>query len=163
MTAAEQSQLEPADDVLIEVKHLKKYFPVTSGVLVQRTMGYIKAVDDVSFVVRRGETLGLVGESGCGKTTTGRCLLQLYRPTAGTVLFDGKDLCSMDGRELRGMRRHMQVIFQDPYSSLNPRMTAGHLVGEPLLVQGLLRRFRAMRLGGRNQPVDLVERLAEVA
>ena len=137
MTAVESIRPEPADAVLIEVKHLKMYFPVTAGVLVQHTVGQIKAVDDVSFVVRRGETLGLVGESGCGKTTTGRCILQLYRPTAGTVLFDGKDLCSMDGRELRGMRRHMQVIFQDPYSSLNPRMTAGDLVGEPLLVQGL--------------------------
>jgi oligopeptide transport system ATP-binding protein len=137
MTAVESARPEAGDNVLIEVKHLKMYFPVTSGVVVQQTVGHIKAVDDVSFVVRRGETLGLVGESGCGKTTTGRCILQLYRPTAGTVLFDGKDLCGMDGRELRGMRRHMQVIFQDPYSSLNPRMTAGDIVGEPLLVQGL--------------------------
>src|SRR6266446_4608178 len=146
MTAAELIRLEPeSKKVLIEVKHLKKYFPVTSGVLVQRTVGYVKAVDDVSFVVRRGETLGLVGESGCGKTTTGRCVLQLYRPTAGTVLFDGKDLCSMNGRELRGMRRQMQVIFQDPYSSLNPRMTAGNIVGEPLLVQGLATDQRAYR------------------
>jgi oligopeptide transport system ATP-binding protein len=137
MTVVESTRHEAADNVLVEVKHLKMYFPVTSGVVVQQTVGHIKAVDDVSFVVRRGETLGLVGESGCGKTTTGRCILQLYRPTAGTVLFDGKDLCGMDGRELRGMRRHMQVIFQDPYSSLNPRMTAGDIVGEPLLVQGL--------------------------
>ncbi len=145
MTAVERTQHEPGEEVLIEVKHLKMYFPVTSGVLVQRTVGYIKAVDDVSFVVRRGETLGLVGESGCGKTTTGRCLLQLYRPTSGSVLFDGKDLCRMDGRELRSMRRHMQVIFQDPYSSLNPRMTAGNIVGEPLLVQGLAKDQRAYR------------------
>ena len=85
MTAAEQTRDEPEDEVLIEVKHLKMYFPVTSGVLVQRAVGYIRAVDDVSFVIRRGETLGLVGESGCGKTTTGRCVLQLYRPTAGSV------------------------------------------------------------------------------
>jgi oligopeptide/dipeptide ABC transporter ATP-binding protein len=145
MTAAERIQHEPEGEVLIEVKHLKMYFPVTAGVLVQRTAGYIKAVDDVSFVVRRGETLGLVGESGCGKTTTGRCILQLYRPTAGAVLFDGKDLCGMDGQELRGMRRHMQVIFQDPYGSLNPRMTAGSIVGEPLLVQGLATDQRAYR------------------
>ena len=145
MTAVELIQHEPADDVLIEVKHLKMYFPVTSGVLVQRTVGYIKAVDDVSFVVRRGETLGLVGESGCGKTTTGRCILQLYRPTGGSVLFDGEDLCSMNGREMRAMRRHMQVIFQDPYSSLNPRMSAGNIVGEPLLVQGLAPDQRAYR------------------
>src|SRR6201984_2103020 len=104
MTAGERTQQEPGDEVLIEVKNLKMYFPVTSGVLVQRTVGHIKAVDDVSFVVRRGETLGLVGESGCGKTTTGRCILQLYRPTAGTVRFDGKDLCSMAGRRMRGCR-----------------------------------------------------------
>jgi oligopeptide transport system ATP-binding protein len=145
MSAAEHTRHEPAGEVLIEVKHLKMYFPVTSGVLVQRTVGYVKAVDDVSFVVKRGETLGLVGESGCGKTTTGRCILQLYRPTAGTVLFDGKDLCRMDGAELRGIRRHMQVIFQDPYSSLNPRMTAGNIIGEPLLVQGLAADRRAYR------------------
>jgi oligopeptide transport system ATP-binding protein len=90
MKAVERTQNKPGDNVLIEVQHLKMYFPVTSGILVQRAIGYIKAVDDVSFFVRRGETLGLVGESGCGKTTTGRCILQLYRPTAGTVLFDGK-------------------------------------------------------------------------
>jgi oligopeptide transport system ATP-binding protein len=138
MTTMEHVRHEPAaSQVLIEVKHLKMYFPVTSGVLVQHTVGHVKAVDDVSFVVKRGETLGLVGESGCGKTTTGRCILQLHRPTAGAVLFDGKDLCALHERELRGMRRHMQVIFQDPYSSLNPRMTAGSIVGEPLLVQGL--------------------------
>ena len=145
MTVAERIQHGPGGEVLIEVKHLKMYFPVTSGVLIQRTAGYIKAVDDVSFVVRRGETLGLVGESGCGKTTTGRCILQLYRPTAGTILFDGKDLCSMDGRELRGMRRQMQVIFQDPYSSLDPRMTAGNIIGEPLIVHGLSRDRREYR------------------
>jgi len=145
MTAVEPIRHEPVDNVLIEVKQLKMHFPVTSGVIGQRTVGCIKAVDDVSFFVRRGETLGLVGESGCGKTTTGRCLLQLYRPTAGSVLFDGKELCSMDERALRGMRRQMQIIFQDPYSSLNPRMTAGNIVGEPLLVQGLVKDQRAYR------------------
>jgi oligopeptide transport system ATP-binding protein len=145
MKAVERTQNKPGDNVLIEVKHLKMYFPVTSGILVQRAVGYIKAVDDVSFFVRRGETLGLVGESGCGKTTTGRCILQLYRPTAGTVLFDGKDLCSVQGRELRGIRRQMQVIFQDPYSSLDPRMTAGNIIGEPLIVHGLSRDRREYR------------------
>src|SRR5260370_16566198 len=114
MAAGERNEHEPGGDVLIEVKRLKMYFPVTSGVLVQRTVGYIKAVDDVSFVVRRGETLGLVGESGCGKTTTGRCILQLYRPTAGTILFDGEDLCSMDGRESRAMRPQMPATFHYP-------------------------------------------------
>jgi oligopeptide/dipeptide ABC transporter ATP-binding protein len=133
------------NEVLLEVKHLKMYFPVMSGVLVQHAVGQVKAVDDVSFIVKRGETLGLVGESGCGKTTTGRCILQLYRPTSGSVMFEGTDLCSLSGREMRGMRRHMQVIFQDPYSSLNPRMTAGSIVGEPLLVQGLAPDQRAYR------------------
>jgi oligopeptide transport system ATP-binding protein len=146
MTTMQLTAHEPEDNqVLIEVKHLKMYFPVTSGILVQRTVGHVKAVDDVSFVVRRGETLGLVGESGCGKTTTGRCILQLHRPTAGAVLFDGKDLSTLNEREMRGMRRHMQVIFQDPYSSLNPRMTAGSIVGEPLLVQGLAPDQRTYR------------------
>jgi oligopeptide transport system ATP-binding protein len=145
MKAAERTQNTPGDNVLIEVKNLKMYFPVTSGILVQRTVGYIKAVDDVSFVVRRGETLGLVGESGCGKTTTGRCILQLYRPTAGTIRFDDQDLSSMTGRELRGIRRQMQVIFQDPYSSLDPRMTAGNIIGEPLVVHGLSRDRREYR------------------
>src|SRR5947209_18772010 len=101
------------------------YFPVTSGVLVQRTVGYIKAVDDVSFVVRRGETLGLVGESGCGKTTTGRCILQRYRPTAGAVLPDGKDLSSRAGRERRGMRLQVRAIFQDPRGACTRGSAAG--------------------------------------
>jgi len=134
-----------SDNILVDVKSLKMHFPVTSGILFQRTVGHIKAVDDISFFVRRGETLGLVGESGCGKTTTGRCILQLYRPTAGSILFEDVDLCSMKGRELRAMRRRMQVIFQDPYSSLNPRMTAGNIIGEPLIVHGLIRSKREYR------------------
>ena len=145
MNVVERTQNQQADNVLVEVKNLKMYFPVTSGILVQHTVGYIKAVDDVSFFVRRGETLGLVGESGCGKTTTGRCILQIYQPTAGTILFDDKDLCSMKERELRGMRRQMQMIFQDPYGSLDPRMTAGNIIGEPLIVHGLSRNQREYR------------------
>ncbi len=128
-----------ADDNLIEVRDLQMYFPVTSGLIFQRTVAHIKAVDGVSFNVRRGETLGLVGESGCGKTTTGRCILQLYRPTAGQIIFDGRELTGLASRELRTMRREMQVIFQDPYSSLNPRMTAGNIIGEPLVVHGLVK------------------------
>ena len=128
----------PESENLIEVKKLKMYFHVSSGMLFQRTVANIKAVDDISFVIKRGETLGLVGESGCGKTTTGRCILQLYKPTAGSITFDGKELMGMRSRELRAMRREMQVIFQDPYSSLNPRMTAGNIIGEPLVVHGLV-------------------------
>ena len=123
---------------LVEVKDLKMYFPVSSGLLFQRTTANIKAVDGVSFDIKKGETLGLVGESGCGKTTTGRCILQLYKPTEGSIKFDDQELMGMGSRQLRSMRREMQVIFQDPYSSLNPRMTAGNIIGEPLVVHGLV-------------------------
>ena len=137
-TAPQTAVGQQDDDILLEVNNLKMYFPVTSGMLFQRTVAHVKAVDDVSFSVRRGETLGLVGESGCGKTTTGRCILQLYKPTGGKVLFEGQDLTSLGTKQMRAMRREMQVIFQDPYSSLNPRMTAGNIIGEPLIVHGLV-------------------------
>ena len=122
---------------LLEVRNLKMYFPITSGILFQRRVAEIKAVDNVSFSIKKGETLGLVGESGCGKTTTGRCILQLYRPTSGDVIFDGTRLNDLSGGAMRRMRRRMQVIFQDPYGSLNPRMTCGDIVGEPLIVHKL--------------------------
>ena len=140
MTEAAQSGngASRPDDILVEVRNLQMHFPVTAGIVFQRAVAHIKAVDDVSFFVRRGETLGLVGESGCGKTTTGRCILQLYKPTGGQVLFDGQELTGMSTRQMRVMRRRMQVIFQDPYSSLNPRMTAGNIIGEPLIVHGLV-------------------------
>jgi len=128
---------EKQSDILIEVKNLKMYFPITQGVIFQRQTGAVKAVDGLNFFIRRGETLGLVGESGCGKSTTGRAILQLYRPTAGDVYFEGQNLCTMKGEALRRMRRRMQMIFQDPYASLNPRMTVGNIVGEPLEVHGL--------------------------
>ena len=121
---------------LIDVERLVKYFPITAGVI-KRKKADVKAVDDISFYIKKGETLGLVGESGCGKTTTGHCILQLHKPTSGKVLFEGRDLVQMKGEALRKMRRHMQLIFQDPFASLDPRMTAGDIVGEPLLVHQL--------------------------
>ena len=107
-------------ELLLEVRNLKMYFPVTQGIIFQRKVADIKAVDDVSFHINRGETLGLVGESGCGKTTTGRAILQLYQPTDGSVVYDGRDLTAMRPSEMRPMRQRMQIIFQDPYGSLNP-------------------------------------------
>jgi oligopeptide transport system ATP-binding protein len=126
------------------------HFPITQGIIIQRKVGAVKAVDGISFDIVRGETLGLVGESGCGKSTTGRAMLQLYRPTAGKVFFEGQDLTTLKGETLRKMRRRMQMIFQDPYASLNPRMTVGDIIGEPLvvhsLVQGKERRDRVQEL-----------------
>ncbi len=122
---------------LVEVKDLQIYFPVSAGIIFQRKVADVKAVDGVSFTVKRGETLGLVGESGCGKSTTGKAILQLIRPTAGTVDFEGTDLTRIKGRELRRFRRRMQMIFQDPYASLNPRMSVGSIIGEPITIHKL--------------------------
>jgi len=122
------------NNVILHVDHLVKYFPIKRGIIIQKQIGAVHAVDDVSFDVKRGETLGLVGESGCGKSTTGRTILQLYRPTSGSVIYDGVDLVKLKGEDLRHMRRKMQMIFQDPYASLNPRMTVGEIVGEPLII-----------------------------
>ena len=123
-------------EVLLDVRNLKKYFPVRRGILGQ-TVGYVKAVDGVSFQLRRGETLGLVGESGCGKSTTGRAILRLIEPTAGQVIFDGEDLATLDRDRLRALRRRVQIVFQDPFSSLNPRMTVGAMLREVLKVHRL--------------------------
>jgi oligopeptide transport system ATP-binding protein len=129
-------------EVLLEVENLVKHFPVGGGVLSRRP-GAVRAVDGVSFTLRRGETLGLVGESGCGKTTTGRCILQLERATSGRILFEGVDLAAISAAEMRAVRRRVQVIFQDPYSSLNPRMTIGQILAEPLQVHGIVRERAA--------------------
>jgi oligopeptide transport system ATP-binding protein len=135
---------------ILQVKDLKMHFPITQGIIIQRKVGAIKAVDGVTFDIIRGETLGLVGESGCGKSTTGRAILQLYEPTAGEVYFEGQSLTELKGESLRKMRRRMQMIFQDPYASLNPRMTVGDIVGEPLVVhnisKGKERRERVQEL-----------------
>ncbi len=137
------SEVEPGlaqkatGEVLLRVEGLVKYFPVTEGVLIQRTVAEVKAVDGIDFEVRRGETLGLVGESGCGKSTTGRCILQLDRPTAGKIIYDGQDLTTLDTRELNKLRERIQVIFQDPYSSLNPRMKVGEILAEPMRVHNI--------------------------
>jgi len=129
-----------SNELLLEVKGLAKYFPVTRGIILERKIADVKAVDGVSFDIRRGETLGLVGESGSGKTTVGKCVLQLIQPTAGEIYFDGTDLCRLEGESLRRLRLRMQPIYQDPYGSLNPRMTVDSIVGEPLVVHSLARR-----------------------
>jgi peptide/nickel transport system ATP-binding protein len=131
---------------LVEVENLKIYFPIRSGLVLDRHVGDIKAVDDVSFRIERGETLGLVGESGCGKSTVGRAILRLYEPTDGTVRFDGEDISHMGESELRPLRRRMQMVFQDPFASLNPRHSVGRMVGEPLRVHGIA---RGRNLAGR--------------
>jgi oligopeptide/dipeptide ABC transporter ATP-binding protein len=165
----------PGADVILEVRRLVKHFPVGGGGLLGGAPAVVKAVDDISFAIRRGETLGLVGESGCGKTTTGRCILMLERPTSGQVIFEGRDLTALPASELRATRRKIQVIFQDPYSSLNPRMTVGQIIGEPLAVHGIVsdRRARVAGLlpamadryphelsGGQRQRVGIARALA---
>jgi peptide/nickel transport system ATP-binding protein len=125
---------------LVEVENLRVWFPIKSGIVLDRHVGDIKAVDDVSLAIEHGETFGLVGESGCGKSTLGRAILRLYEPTAGRILFDGKDVTHLSERELRPLRRRMQMVFQDPFASLNPRHSVGRIVGEPLRVHGLAGR-----------------------
>ena len=120
-----------AETALLEVKHLKKHFPIKGGVF-SKTIGYVYAVDDINFTLGKGETLGLVGESGCGKSTTGRTILRLIEPTDGMIAFEGQDITRLDKNAMRALRREMQIIFQDPYASLNPRMTVGSIIGEPL-------------------------------
>ena len=135
LTTEDQSKVK--DNALLEVNNLKMYFPVTEGVIFQKKIADVKAVDDVTFSINKGEALGLVGESGCGKTTTGRCILQLYKPTSGQVIFNDVDVTALGKKDLRNVRREMQIIFQDPYGSLNPRMTCGDIVCEPLKVHKL--------------------------
>jgi oligopeptide transport system ATP-binding protein len=142
-----------ADGALLQVRDLHKHFPIKQGVLWERTVGQVKAVDGVSFEIAEGETLGLVGESGSGKSTTGYCILQLLKPTAGSITFLGKELTELGREDLRQMRREMQIVFQDPYASLDPRMTVGNIVAEPLEVHGL---------GTRRSRRETVRRLLDI-
>jgi peptide/nickel transport system ATP-binding protein len=128
---------------LVELEHLKVYFPIKSGLVLDRHIGDIRAVDDVSLTIKRGETVGLVGESGCGKSTVGRTILRLYKPTDGRIVFDGRDISRLNDQELRPLRRRMQMVFQDPFASLNPRHSVGRIVGEPLRSHGLASRREA--------------------
>jgi ABC-type oligopeptide transport system ATPase subunit len=150
---AATSETSPRGEPLLVVKNLKKYFPIKKGILIDRTVDYVKAVDDVSFEIYPGKTLGLVGESGSGKSTTGYCVLELLKPTAGSVRFLGEELTTMKKEELRRMRREMQIVFQDPYASLNPRMTVGNIVAEPLVVH---------KVGSGARRRKTVEELLEV-
>jgi oligopeptide transport system ATP-binding protein len=182
MAEGEEGIMTTQNGVILRVENLKMYFPIRRGVF-QRHVGDIKAVDDISFDVKTGETLGLVGESGCGKTTTGRAIIRLYNPTAGKVYFEGEDLVSLKGDKLRQMRRKMQMIFQDPYASLNPRMNVEGIVGEPLEVHhvargkdreklvdhllslvglnpGLKKRYPHEFSGGQRQRIGLARSLA---
>jgi oligopeptide transport system ATP-binding protein len=145
--AGEAAAGEAAED-LVRVRNLKMYFPVTEGAVISRVVAHVKAVDDISFDIRRGETLGLVGESGCGKTTTGRCILHLETATNGEIWFDGQELNTLSKTEMRPLRQRIQVIFQDPYSSLNPRMKIGDIIAEPMMVHGIIKepKVRASRV-----------------
>lgn len=144
-----------ATETLLEVTNLKKYFPIKGGVF-SRTVGFVYAVDDVSFTVDKGETLGLVGESGCGKSTTGRSILRLIEPTDGKVTFEGQDVTALEKNAMRALRREMQIIFQDPYASLNPRMTVGSIIGEPLEIHKIARGSeKAERVASLLQKVGL--------
>lgn len=142
-----------ANETLLDVRDLKMYFPLTRGIVLQRTVGYVHAVDGVSFSIPRGSTLGLVGESGSGKTTIGRTIARLYKPTSGQILFDNQDLSHLEGEPLRQIRRRVQMIFQDPYASLNPRFTIGSLIAEPM---------RIYKIGSRQEIHDRTAELLRV-
>jgi oligopeptide/dipeptide ABC transporter ATP-binding protein len=137
--AVEATARSQQNEVLLEVRNLVKHFPIRQGIIFTKQVGAVQAVDDISFTVKKGETLGLVGESGCGKTTTGRVILRLIEPTSGAVIFDGKNVPALPKDELRELRKDMQIIFQDPYGSLNLRMTVGDIIGEPLHIHKLAR------------------------
>ncbi len=140
-------------DVILDVQDMKMYFPVTRG-LMRKKVADVKAVDGVTFKLKRGETLGLVGESGCGKTTVGRCVIRLYQPTSGKVIFEGEDISKLPERRIRHLRSKISLIFQDPYSSLDPRQSAGNIVGEPLIIHH--------KTNGKVEYKDRVEKLFQI-
>ncbi|MCH8342555.1 MAG: ABC transporter ATP-binding protein [Planctomycetes bacterium] len=152
MITSPQQSAQPRKAPLLHVEHLRTYFPIRSGIL-QRVTDHVKAVDDVSFHINEGETLGLVGESGCGKTTVGRTILRLIPATSGRVLYKGRNIFELSAKQMRPLRRQMQIIFQDPVGSLNPRMRVGKIVGEPLQVHGLAQGNRL-----RSQVEDVLQR-----
>src|SRR3989337_621360 len=141
-------------DTIVRVDDIRMYFPVTSGIIFQRKVADVKAVDGVSFEIKRGETLGLVGETGCGEPTLGRVILMLYKPTSGEVMFEGQELTRMNPGDIRRMRRRMQMIFQDPYASLNPRMTIGSIIAEPIVIHSLAK--------SRNERRERVQELMRI-
>jgi oligopeptide transport system ATP-binding protein len=150
----EEVGIESPEDVLLRVAGLRMHFPIMRGVLFQRQVGAVRAVDGLDFFVKKGETLGLVGESGCGKSTAGRAILQLYKPTAGKVVFKGENIVGLPREQMRHLRRQMQMIFQDPYASLNPRQTVADIIGEPIKVHGL-----AEGKGRQERVLDLLRRV----
>ncbi len=155
MDATSTDQQATGSAPLLRVQHLVKRFPITTGIVFQKTIGHVHAVEDVSFDVNQGETLGLVGESGCGKTTTGRCILQLHRATSGSITLEGVELTTLKGERLRAIRRDMQIVFQDPYASLNPRKTVEKIITEPLAIHSIGKRG-AERKGRVRELLDVV-------
>ncbi|RDU37049.1 peptide ABC transporter substrate-binding protein [Neobacillus piezotolerans] len=153
MSVIEKAETKIGQDYILQAKNIKKYFPIKGGIL-RKTVGYVKAVDDVSLNVLRGETLGVVGESGSGKSTLGRVLLRLLAPTEGEILFENQDISTLGNRQLRPIRRDMQIVFQDPYASLNSKMSVQELIEEPLVVQTKLSRAER-----RDKAIDLLEKV----